>query len=489
MRDRHVYSIVRKGNEMNKDMKIKDYPLCNEIKRGLSELGFKKPLEVQSIVIPKLLEKDQDLIVQSQTGSGKTAAFAIPICEKIDVENRDVQMVVLTPTRELAEQVKYDIAGIGKYKGIECVAVYGKQPIEIQRKELRKKPHVVVGTPGRLMDHLIKKNVKLNGLKYLVIDEADEMLIMGFEEQINKIIEKTPVDRNTLLFSATMPQEAIYLSEKYLKKPEKIVVVPDTSALNKIEQIYYKVEALKKVDFLKMMLRREAPQKTIIFCNTQEQVERLYDIMKKWSYLICRVHGGMKQIDRMSTMAAFKRGHYNCLIATDVAARGIHVERVTHVVNFFVPFDNENYIHRIGRTGRVDQNGVAITFVTEREMNRFEELEKFLGYDIPCKGGHVERKIGKKDKKRMSKKNRYVAGKNRGVTVQLNAGVINTNYTKKDLMYAVRKTGVSNADIGKIEIKGKVTNIEILNEKERVVYKGLQNQKIKGKKYRVKIKK
>ncbi|WDV44418.1 DEAD/DEAH box helicase [Clostridiaceae bacterium M8S5] len=472
------------------DIKIKDYPLSNEIKRGLSELGFKKPLEVQSIVIPKLLENDVDLIVQSQTGSGKTAAFAIPICQKIDVEDESVQMVVLVPTRELAEQVKYDISGIGKYKGIKCVSVYGKQPIEIQRKELRKKPHVVVGTPGRTMDHLLKKNLKLNNLKYLVLDEADEMLIMGFGEQLQKIIEKTPDSRTTLLFSATMPQEAIYLSERYLKKPERIEVKPDNSALNKIEQIYYKVEALKKVDFLKMMLRREAPRKTIIFCNTQEQVERLYDIMKKWSYLICRVHGGMKQIDRMSTMAAFKRGHYNCLIATDVAARGIHVERVTHVINFFVPFDNENYIHRIGRTGRVDQNGVAITFVTEREESRFEELEKFLGYEIPCKGGHVQRRIGKKEQKRMSKKNRYVAGSKRGVQLQINAGVVNSSFTKKDLMQAIRKIGgISNNDIGKIEIKGKVTNIEILNEKERLVYKGLQDKKIKGKSYRVRYKK
>ncbi|WP_066495693.1 DEAD/DEAH box helicase [Abyssisolibacter fermentans] len=472
-----------------KEMKIKDYPLSNEIKRGLSELGFKKPLEVQAIVIPKILEEDRDLIVQSQTGSGKTAAFGIPICEKINAELESTQMLVLTPTRELAEQVKYDIEGIGKYKGIKCVAVYGKQPIEIQRKELKKKPHVIVATPGRMMDHLFRKNVKLKDLKYLVIDEADEMLIMGFGEQIEKIIEKTPDDRVTLLFSATMPLEAQYLSQKYLKNPENIEVKSDNSVLNKIEQIHYTVEALKKVDFLKMMLRREAPRKTIIFCNTQEQVERLYAIMKKWSYLICRVHGGMKQLDRMNTMTAFKRGQYNTMIATDVAARGIHVERVTHVINFFVPFDNENYIHRIGRTGRVDQNGVAITFVTKPEVERFEELQKFLGYKIPCKGGHVSRKIGKKEQKRLSKKNRYIAGNKKGVIVQLNAGNVNSIFTKRDIISTLRSiSGINQSDIGKIEIKGKVTNIEILGGKERIVYKAFSNIKINGKKYRAKLK-
>ncbi|WP_432666616.1 DEAD/DEAH box helicase [Wukongibacter baidiensis] len=470
-------------------MKFKDYPLSNEIKRGLSELGFKKPLKVQAVVIPKILEEDNDLIVKSQTGSGKTATFAIPICEKIDVELEATQMLVLTPTRELAEQIKYDINGIGKYKGIKCSAVYGKQPIEMQRMELKKRPHVIAGTPGRMMDHLLRKNIKLNNLKYLVIDEADEMLIMGFGDQIDAIVSKIPDDRTTLLFSATMPEKVQYLSQKYMKNPENIEIESEVSTLDKIEQIYYAVEALKKVDFLKKMLKRERPRKTIIFCNTQEQVERLYAIMKKWSNFICPVHGGMPQRARMDKLTGFKKGQYNTLIATDVAARGIHVEGVTHVVNFFVPFDNENYIHRIGRTGRVHEGGVAITFVTEPEKSRFAELEDFLGYKIPCKGGHVERRVGKKTLKKEAKQTRYKSGKVKGSIVQLNAGRSNGRFTNKDILSTLRKIGgVRQENIGKIEIKDKITNIEILGGKERLVLKGLRDAKIKGKLYRAKIK-
>lgn len=472
-----------------KEMKFKDYPLSNEIKRGLSELGFKKPLEVQSIVIPKILKEDKDLIVKSQTGSGKTAAYSIPICQKIDVELEATQMLVLTPTRELAQQVKYDIDDIGKYKGIKCAAVFGKQPIEIQRMELRNKPHVIAATPGRMMDHLMRKNIKLNNLKYLVIDEADEMLIMGFGDQIEAIVNKLPKERVTLLFSATMPEKVQTLSQNYMSNPENIEVESKVNALDKIEQIYYSVEALKKVDFLKKMLKRERPRKTIIFCNTQEQVERLYAIMKKWSRFICRVHGGMDQKSRMDKLTGFKKGQYDTLIATDVAARGIHVEGITHVVNFFVPFDNENYIHRIGRTGRVDKNGVAITFVTQPEENRFLELQDFLGYKIPCKGGHVQRKVSKKDLKKADKKTRYKPGKVKGTTVQINAGRSTSRFTNKDILSALRSIGgVTQNNIGRIDIKDKFTNVEILGGKEKLVVKALKNTRIKGKLYRAKIK-
>lgn len=472
-----------------REMRFKDYPLSNEIKRGLSELGFKKPLKVQSIVIPKILEEDKDLIVKSQTGSGKTATFAIPICEKIDVELEATQMLVLTPTRELAEQIKYDIDGIGKYKGIRCAAVYGKQPIEMQRMELKKKPHVIAGTPGRMMDHLKRKNVRLDSLKYLVIDEADEMLIMGFGEQIDEIVSKIPDDRTTLLFSATMPEKVQYLSQKYMNNPENIEIKSEVNTLDKIEQIYYAVEALKKVDFLKKMLQRERPRKTIVFCNTQEQVERLYAIMKKWSNFVCPVHGGMPQRARMDKLTGFKKGQYNTLIATDVAARGIHVEGVTHVVNFFVPFDNENYIHRIGRTGRVHEGGIAITFVTEPEKDRFEELQNFLGYKIPCRGGHVERRLGKKTLKKATKQTRYKTDRVKGAVIQLNAGRSNGRFTNKDILSTIRKIGgVKQENIGKIEIKDKITNVEILGGKERIVLKALRETKIKGKLYRAKIK-
>lgn len=465
--------------------KFKDFPLDNQIKRALGELGFVRPLEVQSAVIPKILE-GKDLIVQSQTGSGKTAAFAIPLCEKIDVELEAVQVLVLAPTRELAAQVKEDFADIGKFKGVQCCAIYGQQPMEQQRRELKKHPHVVVATPGRMLDHLLNKNVKLNNLKYLVIDEADEMLIMGFQTQIEAIIAKMPQDRKTLLFSATMPSEVQFLSQQFMLNPESIEVEAEVSNIDKIEQLYYAVDGLKKVDFMKQMIRHEQPKKCIIFCNTKEQVDNLFEIFRKWDHSTCAVHGGMDQGLRTEKLKAFKKGQYRILIATDVAARGLHVQGITHVINYGVPFDNENYVHRIGRTGRVDQNGVAITMVIPSEMERFKELQKFLGYEIPCRGGHVDRKPRALNKRRNGAEN-YKADKRRqGVTVQIGSGHANSTLKTSDILSAVRATiGINNDDIGKIDMRDNVTNVMIYNGKEAMVAKNLRNRKIKGKIHKI----
>ena len=383
-----------------KNERFKDYPLDPLIKRALSELGFTSPLEVQEKTFPMIMSGN-DLIVQSQTGSGKTAAFAIPLCEKVDVTLERPQVIILAPTRELAAQVKEDFEDIGKYKGIKFCLLVGKQPMEFQRKELKDNPHVIIATPGRMMDHILNKNIKLQEIKNLVIDEADEMFIMGFKEQLEAIIRKLPQERNTLLFSATMPDEVQTLSQMYMRSPERIEIEPEVLNIEKIEQIYYAVDGLKKVDFMKKMIKHEAPRKAIIFCNTQEQVDSIFEIMQKWDRKTCAVHGGMEQSIRSQTLKAFKKGTYHLLVATDLAARGLHVRDLTHVINYGVPFEPENYVHRIGRTGRVDQKGIAITLVIPSEMSRFKDLEKHLGYEIPCKGGHVtrtrseERRVGK----------------------------------------------------------------------------------------------
>ncbi|QIB69305.1 DEAD/DEAH box helicase [Aminipila butyrica] len=482
---------MNKVNEIQEKVieKFKDYPLDNAIKRALSELGFKQPLEVQAKVIPMIWE-GKDLIVKSQTGSGKTAAFAIPLCEKIDVELDTPQVLVLTPTRELTEQVKQDIADIGKYKGVKCCALYGRQPMELQRKELKQTlPHVIVATPGRMMDHLLNKNVKLHDIKYLVIDEADEMLIMGFKEQLETIIKKIPKERVTLLFSATIPNEVHFLSQEFMNHPEEIQIEAEVSNLEKIEQIYYAVDGLKKVDFMKKVIERERPRKAIIFCNTQEQVANLFEIFRKWDHFTCAVHGGMDQQMRTETLNAFKRGEYKMLIATDVAARGLHVQGITHVINYGVPFEHEQYVHRIGRTGRVDQHGIAITMVIPSEMDRFHDLEKFLGYTIPCKGGHVDRKPPKADSTRRTGRERYKADNRRGqkAFVQFNAGRDNSSLKTSDFLAAIRRVdGIRNEDIGKVDIRGKVTNVEISDGKEALVIKAFKTKTIKGKLYRVK---
>ena len=398
--------------------------------------------------------------------------------------------MVLAPTRELAEQVKQDIADIGKYKGIKCCALYGKQPMELQRKELKQNtPHVIVATPGRMMDHVLNKNVKLHDIKYLVIDEADEMLIMGFKEQMETIIKKIPNERVTLLFSATIPDEVTFLSQEFMNRPESIEIEAEVSNIDKIEQIYYAVDGLKKVDFMKRVIEREKPRKAIMFCNTQEQVTNLYEIFKKWGNFTCAVHGGMDQQMRTDILNAYKRGEYKMLIATDVAARGLHVQGITHVFNYSVPFEFEQYVHRIGRTGRVDQHGIAITMVIPSEMNRFRELEAFLGYTIPCKGGHVQRKPKVEAAPLDGKRQRYKVDTRKGqkVLVQFNAGRDNSSLKTGDFLSAIRRIeGISNEDIGKVDIKGNFTNVEITNGKEALVIKAFKTKPIKGKQYRVK---
>jgi ATP-dependent RNA helicase DeaD len=464
--------------------RFKDYPIDPLIKRAISELGFASPLEVQEKTFP-LIMAGNDLIVQSQTGSGKTAAFAIPLCEKVDVTLERPQVIILAPTRELAAQVKEDFEDIGKYKGIKFCLLVGKQPMEFQRKELKENPHVIIATPGRMMDHILNKNIKLQEIKSLVIDEADEMFIMGFKEQLEAIIRKLPQERNTLLFSATMPDEVQTLSQMYMRSPERIEIEPEVLNIEKIEQIYYAVDGLKKVDFMKKMIKHEAPRKAIIFCNTQEQVDSIFEIMQKWDRKTCAVHGGMEQSVRSQTLKAFKKGTYHLLVATDLAARGLHVRDLTHVINYGVPFEPENYVHRIGRTGRVDQKGIAITLVIPSEMSRFKDLEKYLGYEIPCKGGHVTRTTEKvvKGKQRFKE---APQGK-QSVSLRINAGLMNSPLKRGDVLTAIRSIeGVNMEDIGKIEMKDQFTTVNIFNGKAGIIMKGFETKKIKGKPYRAK---
>lgn len=470
------------------DMKFKEFNLDQRIKHGLSEMGFIKPLEVQAEAIPLIME-GKDLIVKSQTGSGKTAAFGIPVCEMIDETLEASQVLVLAPTRELTLQVKDELAAIGKYKDITSVGIVGKEPMQDQRRALKQKPHMIVATPGRMMDHIINKNVKLDEIKYLVIDEADEMFIMGFKEQLEAIISKLPKERVTLLFSATMPDQVRYLSELYMKSPQNIEVKSEVSTVDRIEQIYYAVDGLKKTKFLRQMLVRENPRKAIIFLNTREQVEDLYKEMKNWDYYVTAVHGGVEQKDRQKRLNSFKRGQTRILLSTDLASRGLHVHGLTHVINYGVPFEHEQYVHRIGRTGRVDQNGIAITFVTSRDVERFEALEEYLGYKIPCKGGHLTKQ---KRVEREGKRQRFKPDNKRKdkVVVELNAGKVNSMLRSRDVLNAFKSvSGVDQEHIGKITIKDKITTIEIYDGREVPLMRAFQTKKIKNKAYRLKVQK
>ena len=477
-------------NETNiQKKKFKEYKLDNQIKRALSELGFMYPLEVQEKTFPLIMDK-KDLVVQSQTGSGKTAAFAIPICEQIDIENTETQALILAPTRELALQVKEDIDDIGRYKGIKTLCIVGKEALPKQKKALREGAHIIVATPGRMIDHLTRRNIKLKYLEFFVIDEADEMFIMGFQEQIEDIIKHLPEERNTLLFSATMPTKVLFLSQQHMVKPEQIEIEAEVSTIDKIHQIHYAVDGLKKVDYMKRMLQMEQPQKAMIFCNTREQVDKVFDIMRKWKMSVTAIHGGLDQHVRTNRMRAFKRGEFRILIATDMASRGLHIRGLTHVINYSVPFEHENYVHRIGRTGRVDENGIAITLVIPKEMDRFEDLQKFLEYEIPCKGGHVTRQPRTNNKNRKNPENdRYKSGSKHKKTtkLQINSGKMNGNLSKRDILNAISNLpGLSKDDVGAVEMRDKFTNVEIFNDKDKIVIKAFREMKLKGKRYHAK---
>lgn len=337
-----------------------DYALSEEIVRALNSLGYETPTEIQTEVIPVALEK-KDLVAKSQTGSGKTAAYGIPICELVDWNENKPQALILTPTRELALQVTEDITNIGRFKRIKATPLYGKHPFHIQKAELKQRTHVAVGTPGRVLDHIERGTLSLDRIAYLVIDEADEMLNMGFIEQVQSIIQALPSDRVTMLFSATFPEDVATLSRKYMKDPVRIEIKATGITTATIDHSLIQVKESDKLTLLQDLLIVENPDSCIIFCRTQENVDTLFRALADLEYPCDRIHGGMEQDERFEVMNAFRRGQFRYLIATDVAARGIDITNITHVINYDIPLEKESYVHRTGRTGRAGKTGKAIS--------------------------------------------------------------------------------------------------------------------------------
>ncbi|MDU2064756.1 MAG: DEAD/DEAH box helicase [Sporomusaceae bacterium] len=332
------------------DQYMASYVFSKEITKALNMLGYQTLTTVQEKVIPLVLAQ-QDIIVRSQTGSGKTAAFAIPVCEKLQIEQKNPQVLVLTPTRELAVQLKQEISNIGRFRGVRCAAVFGRQAMEMQRRELRQRVHVIVGTPGRTLDHIERKHMNLAEVRYLIIDEADKMLDMGFIEQVEAIIKVLPANRLTLLFSATMSDRIQEICQQYMKDPITIEVASTSPSVENIRQAYYEVEEAGKLQLITEITYMERPASCILFCNTRDKVEAVIQHMKQAGYSCQSLHGGMEQKDRLKAIQNFKRGEFQFLVATDVAARGIHVDDISLVINYDMPFDTESYVHRIGRTG------------------------------------------------------------------------------------------------------------------------------------------
>jgi ATP-dependent RNA helicase DeaD len=354
---------------------FRDLGLTDKVLKALDDMGFEEPSPIQEQTIPMLLS-GKDVIGQAQTGTGKTAAFGVPIMERWDPKQRAVQALVLTPTRELAIQVAEELTKIGKYVRIKTNAIYGGQSIERQIRSLRFGVDVVIGTPGRIMDHMRRGTLNLNEVRMVVLDEADEMLDMGFVEDIEFILKETPATRQTLLFSATMPEEIKRLAVRYMKEPQHIAASPQQLTVPQIEQLFYEVRSSFKTDAVCRVLDMSEVERGIIFCRTKKGVDELVEALQARGYLAEGIHGDMNQAQRNRVMSKFKEGNVELLVATDVAARGLDIQDVTHVLNFDIPQDPESYVHRIGRTGRAGRTGTAITFISAREFGQLRLIER-----------------------------------------------------------------------------------------------------------------
>jgi superfamily II DNA/RNA helicase len=455
--------------------------------QALIGVGYDDLTEVQKMVIPAALS-GKDVIVSSQTGSGKTAAFAIPVCENLILNQRNPQVLVLTPTRELAVQVKQTMTHIGRFKQIRCAAIFGKQSMQLQRNELRQRVHVIVGTPGRTFDHIEKGNLNLTEIGWLIIDEADKMLDLGFIDQVEAIINQLPPDRVTMVFSATLPQPVQTLCAQYMKTPLRIDVDAAAPLHEKIQQSYYAVREPEKAGLVLNLLYAMRPQRCILFCNTRERVDALAEEFKRTDWRCASLHGGMEQRDRLQTMQDFKRGRFQILIATDVAARGIHVDNISLVVNVDMPFDNESYIHRIGRTGRQENCGVAISLVTPAEHGYLAGLEANLQYRLRRQEPPSLQAV-EQGKHLVVKKSRPPVPTGT-IDEQLNRAIsrirINAGRKEKmrpgDILGAVTAIpGITASDIGIIDIQDACSYVEIFNDKGEDVLDALARAKIKGK--------
>lgn len=369
-----------------------DLILDKKIVASLTNMGFEEPSPIQKETIPLALE-GQDLIGQAQTGTGKTAAFGIPIIQNL-TDHKHIQALVMSPTRELAIQVAEEISKIGRNSRVKVLPVYGGTPIDRQIKALRNGVQIVIGTPGRLLDHLHRGTVKLDHIKFLVIDEADEMLDMGFIDDMEEIIRNIPADHQTMLFSATMPRPILSLTKKYMKAPKLIAIQKNVITAPTIDQYYY--ETNDKVDGLCRVLDTEDNCKMIIFCRTKKGVDELVIALGTRGYLAEGLHGDLSQSQRDRVMKKFRAGKVDILIATDVAARGLDIDNITHVVNYDIPQDPESYVHRIGRTGRAGNTGIAMTFITPREFRQLKLIErtvktKIMRGQLPSDANVLER--------------------------------------------------------------------------------------------------
>ena len=418
-----------------------DLEISKELKRAIGHMGFEEATPIQSQSIVPILE-GKDVIAQAPTGTGKTCAFGIPLIETIDMEAKEVRGLILCPTRELVIQTTEELYKLTKYKNsIRIVPIYGGQNIERQITALKKKPQIIVATPGRLMDHMRRHTIKLEHLTNLVLDEADEMLNMGFREDIETILEGVPEERQTVLFSATMPKPILDITKRFQKNAELIKVTKKELTVPNIEQFYYEVKPKNKEEVLSRLLDIYNPKLSVIFCNTKKQVDLLVNGLLGRGYFAAGLHGDMKQAQRDRVMEGFRKGKTEILVATDVAARGIDVEEVEAVFNYDLPQDDEYYVHRIGRTGRAGRVGRSFSFVTGKEVYKLKEIQRY------CKTKIYAQKVPSLDDVANTKMDKLMETINRIIEEEdlttyfqmIQAEVNDSDYTSMDIAAALLK--------------------------------------------------
>ena len=351
-----------------------NFGLSDEVLNALSEMGFEEPTPIQEIAIPPAME-GHDIIGRAQTGTGKTAAFGVPIVEKVQ-NGKTPRAMILAPTRELAVQVAAELNNIGKNKGTLALPIYGGQAIDRQIRSLKKGVDIVVGTPGRVLDHIRRRTLVLKDINIMVLDEADEMLNMGFIDDIESILKETPSGRQTMLFSATMPAEIIRIASRYMNDAKEVAVNTENMVVPKVEQVFYEVREDDKLKALTRLLDVEDPSLTLVFCHTKRDVDEVHTKLQQRGYYSGAIHGDFTQSHRDEVLAKFKKADIDILIATDVAARGLDIPDVSHVINYSIPQHPDSYIHRIGRTARAGKSGIAITLVTHREYRMLKMIER-----------------------------------------------------------------------------------------------------------------
>lgn len=518
-------------------IKFEELPISSDVKKAVADMGFEEPSPIQEKAIPQILE-GKDVTGQAQTGTGKTAAFGIPAIDRIETENKKLQVVILCPTRELAIQAAEEINKLAKYKeDLKVLAVYGGQPIDRQIKALKRGVQIIIGTPGRVIDHINRKTLKINDVKMVVLDEADEMLDMGFREDIETIIEGMPEERQTILFSATMSKTILDLSRRYQKNPELVKVVHKQLTVPNIEQKYLEVKESTKLEVLSRLIDMCNPKLSVIFCNTKKRVDEVVSQLQSRGYFADGLHGDMKQQQRDRVMGKFRNGTIEILVATDVAARGIDVDDVEIVFNYDLPQDEEYYVHRIGRTGRAGRAGVAYTFVAGKAIRKLKDIERYTKtkikrQEVPSvsdveefktsiflekvknviEEGHLGKYIDyaeklldedyasidlaaallkmamgqeKKEELDLTDEIGETGAESGMVRLFINIGR-NNQIQARDVIGAIAgETGIAGKLIGKIDIYEKFTFVEVPKEYAKEVLDIMKNNTIKGKKINI----